>query len=102
MTINPPPPRFPAEGQTTASANPTATAASMALPPRLSTSTPTCDAIWLTEATIPLLPRTGGREAAREVGGKLIGDGAVISESSSVSERRSLANFFAVIKIVLF
>src|SRR5438876_11090388 len=41
MTMNPPPPMFPATGWTTASANPTATAASTALPPRRRISLPT-------------------------------------------------------------
>src|SRR5687767_15939763 len=36
----PPPPRLPASGYVTASANPTATAASTALPPRRRVSTP--------------------------------------------------------------
>src|SRR5881398_2667765 len=41
--MNPPPPRLPASGSTTASANPTATAASTALPPCWMISIPT----WL-------------------------------------------------------
>src|SRR5262252_3257881 len=40
MTMYPPPPMLPASGNTTASANPTATAASTALPPFFRTSTP--------------------------------------------------------------
>ena len=80
---------LPAVGQTTASANPTATAASTALPPRFITSTPTCEAISLTEETIPCFARTGGRDAASEDGIRsteeigLNDGGAVISESSS-------------------
>ena len=44
MTMNPSAPRFPAAGHVTASANPTATAASTALPPFLRISTPASDA----------------------------------------------------------
>src|SRR5580700_303396 len=39
-SMNPPPPRFPAEGWVTANAKPTAIAASTALPPACSTATP--------------------------------------------------------------
>src|SRR5436853_982057 len=39
-------------------------AASTALPPRRRTSTPTCEAILLVEATMPCRARTGSREAA--------------------------------------
>ena len=39
-SMNPPPPMLPAEGCVTASAKPTATAASTALPPAFSTATP--------------------------------------------------------------
>ena len=88
--MNPPPPILPAEGQTTASANPTATAASTAFPPRFRTSTPTREAISLTEETIPRFPRTGGRAAAstREAGrisGRSTneGSGAVINPNST-------------------
>lgn len=65
--MNPPPPRFPAAGKTTASANATATAASTALPPRFITSTPICDAIRSVDATIPCGARTGSRHAASTV-----------------------------------
>jgi hypothetical protein len=44
MSMKPPPPRFPAWGHTTASANPVATAASMALPPACMISTPAREA----------------------------------------------------------
>ena len=40
ISMKPPPPRLPARGSVTASANPTATAASTALPPRFKMSTP--------------------------------------------------------------
>src|SRR5712692_9192636 len=64
IIMNPPPPMFPAGGQVTASASPTPTAASMALPPRCMISTPTRDAISLVEATIPCRARAGSRDAA--------------------------------------
>jgi hypothetical protein len=56
---NPPPPMLPALGQVTAIVNAVAMAASTALPPCLSISTPTSDAIAEDEDTTPLLPRTG-------------------------------------------
>src|SRR5262245_42490310 len=89
MTINPPPPRLPAAGHTTAKASPTATAASTALPPRFNTSTPTCEAISLTEETIPCLPRTGGREAARvEEDDVRSCEGVAVNETSNAKQRR--------------
>src|SRR5512145_3482822 len=88
MTINPPPPRLPAAGHTTASASPTATAASTALPPRFNTSTPTCEAISLTEETIPYLPRTGGREAAWVEGDEISCEGVAVNETSNAKQRR--------------
>src|SRR5437764_278219 len=60
--MKPPPPRLPAAGYTTASAKATAIAASTALPPRRRTSTPTCDASLLVEATMPCRARTGSRD----------------------------------------
>ena len=51
--MNPPPPIFPASGWVTSSAKPTATAASMALPPALRMSRPTSLAIALPDATMP-------------------------------------------------
>src|SRR5687767_9347637 len=62
--MNPPPPILPAGGQVTASASPTATAASIAFPPRCKTSTPTREAISLVDATIPCFARVGSRDAA--------------------------------------
>ncbi len=55
--MNPPPPMLPASGWTTARANPTATAASTALPPCRSMSRPTSLAMGLPETTIALVPR---------------------------------------------
>src|ERR1043166_1437377 len=64
ISMNPPPPRFPAAGQVTASAKATATAASTALPPFFITSTPTRDAMSLVDDTIPWCARSGGCDAA--------------------------------------
>src|SRR5678816_3110646 len=80
--MNPPPPILPAAGHTTASARPVATAASIALPPRLRMLTPTCDAISLTETTIPCRARTGGRDAANE--------GITSASASTAATRRLL------------
>ena len=63
--MNPPPPRLPASGFTTASARPVATAASTALPPPARMSTPTCDAYSSVEATIPSVAVTGASAAAK-------------------------------------
>src|SRR5262249_19276416 len=49
--MKPPPPRWPAPGQVTASANAVATAASTALPPFFKVSMPTFDAIGSTDTT---------------------------------------------------
>ncbi len=57
--MKPPPPMLPELGATTASAKPTATAASTALPPRRSTSTPTSVASALAELTMPCSACTG-------------------------------------------
>src|SRR5262249_29960352 len=51
--MNPPPPRFPAAGWVTASANPVATAASTAFPPFFRMARPTLDAMGSTDATAP-------------------------------------------------
>src|SRR6266705_4479618 len=64
IIMKPPPPMLPALGQVTARARPTATAASIALPPRCMISTPTREAISLVEATIPCRARAGSRDAA--------------------------------------
>src|SRR6185503_18020576 len=64
INMKPPPPRLPAAGCVTASANATAIAASTALPPRLMMSTPTRDATSFVDATIPCFARTGSRAAA--------------------------------------
>src|SRR5262249_30711390 len=95
----PPPPRLPAEGHTTASARPTATAASTAFPPRFNTSTPTCEAISLTEETIPCLPRTGGREAARVEGDMLSCEGVAVNDTSNAKQRRAETVFLVFISL---
>ena len=61
--MNPPPPMLPAPGYVTASANPTHTAASTALPPRFRMSMPARDANASADETIPCRPRAGSREA---------------------------------------
>ena len=57
--MKPPPPRFPALGRVTAKENPTATAASIALPPLLRISNPRSEERLFCETTIPELPTTG-------------------------------------------
>ena len=60
---NPPPPMLPAQGYVTASANPTATAASIALPPAFSTATPTSVAMGSCATTMACRACTGWRAA---------------------------------------
>src|SRR5690606_42065264 len=82
-TMNPPPPRLPAEGYTTARANCVAIAASTALPPALRMSSPTLVASGCAETTMaesaitPVVARMpcGGRQAT------------AIKTSSSKNER---------------
>src|SRR5260221_10981960 len=69
MTMNPPPPMLPASGCTTASAKPTATAASIALPPRFMMSRPTSLAIGLPETTIARAPSATRALPARDHAG---------------------------------
>src|SRR5258706_3675278 len=57
--MNPPPPMLPASGSTTASAKPTATAASIALPPCLITSMPAALASGCADTTIAFGAVTG-------------------------------------------
>ncbi len=57
--MKPVPPLLPADGCTTARVNPTATAASTALPPFLMISTPTSLAIGWIDDTIPWRSGTG-------------------------------------------
>ncbi len=58
-SMKPPPPMLPDCGSETASANPTATAASTALPPDSSTFNPMSDARWSWLVTIPCSACTG-------------------------------------------
>ena len=64
ITMKPPPPRLPADGYVTASAKPTATAASMALPPAARTSAPTFEATSERDTTMPAVPRIASGLAA--------------------------------------
>src|ERR1022692_1430599 len=59
INMNPPPPMLPALGCVTASASPTATAASIALPPFCRTSSPTAVAWRSRDTTMPWRARTG-------------------------------------------
>src|SRR6267143_469984 len=71
---------LPAVGCVTASPNAVATAASTALPPSHSASTPTWDATKFWEATIPLRARVGTVEAvARAAAPSRIGRGSARS-----------------------
>ena len=67
--MKPPPPRLPARGSVTASAKPTATAASTALPPRFKISNPTRDAAASCVTTMPCLATTGRAVARGEMMG---------------------------------
>ena len=55
------PPRWFSAGFTTGSSADIASAASKALPPRRSTSTPVCDTSGCSDATMPCMPSTGPR-----------------------------------------
>ena len=57
--MKPPPPMLPALGWVTASASPTAAAASMALPPFFKTCNPVSVACRSRETTMPCRARTG-------------------------------------------
>ena len=59
ISMKPPPPMLPANGWVTASAKPTATAASTALPPCWSTATPTSAAVASIATTMPWRARSG-------------------------------------------
>ena len=58
-TKNPPPPRLPLLEDVTAKAKPTATAASIALPPLFRIEIPASDACLLVDTTMPFSPKTG-------------------------------------------
>src|SRR5438552_4057661 len=71
--MNPPPPILPASGSTTASANPTATAASTALPPCFKTSIPTWLASGWPDTTMARGPDTATLLPARDQVSGMIG-----------------------------
>jgi hypothetical protein len=62
------------------------------LPPRVRTSTPICEAISLTEETIPFFPRTGGRDAE-----STDGDGGNIGVNEKNRMREIGSSFFVFI-----
>src|SRR5215467_1991562 len=64
--MNPPPPRLPALGCVTASANPVATAASTAFPPFFKISIPTFDAFGSIDTTAPCSNDTGAVAGCRD------------------------------------
>src|SRR2546428_1534255 len=80
--MKPPPPMLPASGSTTSSANATATAASIALPPCFRMSTPTCDASGCAETTIAWGAVTGRARRVQVAGmtaGLRIGVGPAVA-----------------------
>ena len=78
ISMNPPPPRLPAKGCVTARANPTATAASTALPPRFKTDTPTSVAC--------------GSSVTTMAWGALTGSAAETGEASNVAMENQTAS----------
>ena len=60
--MKPLPPRLPARGRVIARENPTATAASMALPPIFNISTPISEEARLCDTTIPEFPIVGWKD----------------------------------------
>src|SRR6187549_2651513 len=82
-TMKPPPPMLPADGWVTPSANPTATAASTALPPRFKIATPTSLAAASALLTAPCVPTATagsellGRAGAVATGAAATGSGAL-------------------------
>ena len=73
-TRNPPPPRLPQQGLVTASAKPTATAASIALPPWRRMSAPISAARRSAATTMPCSASTAGGDAARAGPGRKRGE----------------------------
>src|SRR5690606_26344385 len=86
MTMKPPPPRLPAAGCVTASAKPTATAASTALPPARRISIPAWLACTSVDPTIACRARTGSREAPWRA---VVHSAAATSAPSSARRRRT-------------
>ncbi len=100
--MKPPPPRLPAAGCVTASANATAIAASTALPPRFMISTPTCDAILFVEATIPCFARTGSCEAACAMGNATSANHLTPGTATLATVKVAIKNRRAIVCVVLF
>src|SRR5271157_1430295 len=67
INMKPPPPILPAQGWVTASANPTATAASTAFPPAFIVSTPASEAFSSLDTTMPCRAATGVSAVAGSV-----------------------------------
>src|ERR1041385_8999589 len=84
--MNPPPPVWPASGCTTASAKPTATAASTAFPPRRMMSRPTSLAIGLPETTMARAPSVTRALPARDQPGSMPGGGLWAASGVASSE----------------
>src|SRR5256885_11373067 len=96
--MNPPPPRFPAGGCTTASANPVATAASTALPPACMISTPARDANSCTLTTTACGTRTGSVEAERK-GAPTVTD-TIQSKINDLCGNRMLTSFYRLMQTI--
>jgi hypothetical protein len=79
--MKPPPPRFPASGSVTASAKPTATAASTALPPCFRIANPASLACRSAVATKPCRARTALRSAA---------SGAAVTDTTTPMTKRAI------------
>ena len=86
ITMKPPPPMLPANGCTTASANPVATAASTALPPFFNIDTPACDARFLAETTMPFSAYSGTGRGATE---RAVESGRAVSERGVQATRHT-------------
>src|SRR5690349_3894384 len=88
ITMYPPPPRLPANGNVTASANPVATAASTALPPARMISSPAALASALLLATIAVLAKVPSAPGLNRHGvGKLAGRTGCAQSGGAVPAR---------------
>src|SRR5690242_3379468 len=92
--MNPPPPILPQQGSTTASAYPTATAASTALPPSERMRTPTSEARRCADTTIPCSASTASGAAARAspISAAEKASAATTARASVAAGRNGLAN----------
>src|SRR5436190_11987374 len=97
--MNPPPPMFPANGYVTASANPVATAASTALPPRERTAAPMSEAYAETETTIPAVELTGSGDGAVPPAG--ICEDSTVGAASRAASASEMAFFMTRPEITL-